>query len=77
MSLKLKITLRQLERLLYLQKLEVIERLSGNTYLYNTETTESHAKSLPVDKEKMKEVGLKAKYPEDFEVLKSYLTEEE
>lgn len=66
-------TIRDLETLLQDQKRKVIERIAGNSYLYNTESTPSHAKPLPIDKEKMKEIGMKAPFPEEFNTLKKYI----
>lgn len=63
----------QLEMLLIEQKEKVIEQLAGNSYLYNNESTDAHQKSLPIDKHKMKKVGLDAPFPNEFNTLKKYL----
>lgn len=71
--MELKLTIEDLERLLNEQKRIVIEKLSGHTYYYNNESTESVAKDLPINKTKFSEVGMQAKFPSDFETLKRYV----
>ncbi len=58
MSIKLEISIPELESLLNQQKTLVIERLSQQTHVYNTESTDSHYKPLPIDKDKMKKYGM-------------------
>ena len=70
---QIKITIQQLEYLLNQQKEIVIEKLRGCSYLYNKESTDSNAKSLPIDEAKFKNEGLKAAYPTDFNVLKRHV----
>ena len=69
---KIKMTLEDLRYLLDQQKRLTIERLRGDSYLYNKESTAGSFISLPINEEKMLEVGLKSKYPNDYEVLKKY-----
>lgn len=66
-------TIQQLEILLNDQKRIVIERLLNGTGYYNTESTAGVYKTLPIDKEKFTEQGLKASYPDEFNVLKKYV----
>lgn len=68
----MEISLEQLELLLKEQKRLVIEKLSQHTYMYNTESTDSHTKSLPIDKEKFMEIGMKTELPRDIQILKNY-----
>lgn len=72
--MKINMTLEQLERLLNAQKELVIIYLSSNTSSYNAESTDGCLKSLPINEFKMKEIGMKAKFPEEFNTLKKYLT---
>lgn len=73
--MKFQITLQQLENLLTEQKKITIERCMSHSYCYNTESTEGNLKTLPIDKDKFIENGLKASYPKDFEILKKYISE--
>lgn len=73
MEAEIKITITQLEYLLDQQKEITIERCMQNTSFYNSESTEGHMKSLPIDKEKFVKNGLTANYPHDFTVLKKYI----
>ena len=66
-------TLNDLRNLLDQQIKLTIHKLKSDNYLYNKETTEGHMKTLPIDEEKMFEVGGKTEYPNDYEVLKKYL----
>lgn len=75
--MKIKITLRQLEILLQQQKEIVSAHIAGNSYQYNTESTDGHLKTLPIDKDKMKRVGMSASFPDDFCVLKNYIQDTE
>ena len=68
----MEITIEQLERLLQEQKRITIEKLLGSTTYYNSENTDSVLKSLPIDKEKFIELGMKARFPDDIETLKRY-----
>lgn len=68
----MEISLDQLEHLLKEQKRLVIEKLSQHTHMYNTESTDSHTKSLPIDKEKFMEIGMKSEFPRDIQILKNY-----
>lgn len=70
--MKLEFTIEELELLLKQQKEKVIDSLMSSTYMYNTESTEGNLKSLPIDKEKMREVGMEASYPRDFKILKRH-----
>lgn len=67
------ITISQLESLLNQQKTIVLKRLLDGTSYYNSESTPSHGKSLPIDKDKFMEFGEKADYPDDLNTLKKYL----
>lgn len=73
--MRIKITLRELEILLQEQKRNVIDRISVNSYMYNTESTDAHARPLPIDKDKMKKVGMDASFPEEFNILKKYIVD--
>jgi len=75
--MKLKITLRELESLLQQQKIKVAERIANNSYLYNTTNTPGVSNTLPIDKEKMKQIGMESPFPEDFNVLKRFITDDE
>ncbi len=70
---KIEMTIEQLERMLNEQKRITVEKCLGHNYCYNTESTEGHLKTLPIDEQKFKEQGMKAGYPNDFEVLKRYI----
>jgi hypothetical protein len=70
---ELKITVKQLESLLFEQKIKVIEKLLGQTGYYNSESDAGNYRSLPIDKDKFKETGLAASFPEDLNVLKKYV----
>lgn len=74
--MRINITLRQLEILLQDQKEKVIQHLAGNTYLYNPQSTDGSYKSIEINKDRFKEVGLKAEYPDEFKVLKKYIVDE-
>lgn len=74
--MRIKITLRELESLLQQQKERVAERIANNSYLYNTTNTPGSSNSLPVDKDKMKKIGMEAPFPEDFNVLKRFVTDD-
>lgn len=73
MSTKLSMTIDQLQDLLTEQKRLVVERLQHNTYQYNAESTDDHAKSLKINREKMQKVGMEAGFPNTFTILKAYL----
>ncbi len=70
---KISMTINSLKNLLDQQKTLTIERLLGHNYLYNSESTDGHSKSLPIDKEKFMEVGHKAPYPPEYITLDKYL----
>lgn len=70
---KIEMTIEELERMLYEQKRITVERCLSHNYIYNTESTDGHLKTLPIDETKFKEHGMKAGYPNDFEVLKRYV----
>lgn len=70
-------TIRQLEILLDEQKRLVIDCLAGQSANYNTESTAGSYKSLPIDREKFKEAGMAARYPDDLRVLKQYIKHED
>lgn len=73
MSTKLSMTIDQLQDLLTEQKRLVVERLEHNTYQYNAESTNDHSKSLKIDREKMQKIGMEARFPDTFTILKAYL----
>ncbi len=73
MSVKLSMTLDQLQELLTEQKRLVVDRLEHNTYQYNAESTDDHSKSLKIDREKMQKIGMEARFPDAFLTLKAYL----
>ena len=66
------ITLYQLKNLLDKQKELTIELLRSSSHYYNTESTEGHSKSLPIDKELFYELGMKARYPADIDIIEKY-----
>lgn len=70
---KIEMTLEQLKSLLNEQKRITIEKCLGHNYFYNKESTEGHAKTLPIDEDKFRKQGMEAEYPNDFKVLKKYL----
>lgn len=70
---KIELTIKELESMLTEQKLIMIERLAGGSGYYNTETTEGYHIPLTIDKEKFKEQGLTARFPNEFNVLKKYI----
>lgn len=72
--MKVSLTIEQLEKLLIQQKENVIENLAHNTTSYNSENTASNVACLPIDKDKFRNLGLKSRFPNDFDVLKRYLT---
>lgn len=74
MSTKISMTLDQLQHLLTEQKRLVVERLQHNTYQYNAESTPNQSYSLKIDKEKMQEIGMAARFPDEFNTLKTYLS---
>ncbi len=71
--MEIKITMQELENMLHDQKRLVIERLSSNTHLFNTESTAVAAKPLPLDKERFSIEGFKTAYPNEFNTLKKYV----
>ena len=66
-------TVEELEYLLYEQKRLAVEQCLSHSYLYNKESDEGHARPLPIDEEKFKQHGMKARFPNDFMVLKKYV----
>ena len=70
---KIEMTVSELENLLHEQKRLTVEKCLSHNYIYNKESTEGHAKSLPIDEQKFKEWGMKASYPNDFNVLKKFV----
>ena len=68
----MEISIEQLEYLLREQKRLTIDQLLGSTTYYNSENTIGVLKSLPIDKDKFTELGMKAKLPNDIEILKRY-----
>lgn len=72
---KITMTLEQLRQLLLEQKKLTIEYLRSNSYQYNTNSTDDHSHSLPIDRDKMMEVGMKARFPDAYNTLKAYLPE--
>lgn len=73
MNTEIKVTVQQLQSLLDQQKENVIEILLGNTGFYNPESTTANYVKLAIDKEKFKQLGLEARFPDDFAVLKRYI----
>lgn len=70
---EIKITIEQLERLLNQQKELVIERLVGQSGYYNLESDNGNYRTLPIDKVKFKEYGMRTSFPDDLIILKKYL----
>jgi hypothetical protein len=73
MEKEIKITLEDLERMLNRQKEIVIEKLSDHTSYWNGDSTESHYRSVNINKEKFSKQGMTSRFPEDFNVLKKYI----
>ena len=70
----IKITIQQLEILLCEQKLIVIEKLLSGTGYFNTESDASSYRTIDtIDKQKFKETGMDARFPDDLITLKKYL----
>jgi hypothetical protein len=71
----IKISIEDLKSLLVQQKTLVVEKLLSQTYSYNTESSDSHLKSISnIDRSKFLEVAISSKFPTDFEVLNKYLS---
>lgn len=70
---KIEMTVQELESLLHEQKRITVEKCLSHNYIYNKESADGCAKSLPIDEEKFKEWGMKANYPNDFNVLKKFV----
>lgn len=73
-EMKITMELRDLKELLHEQKLLVIKKLLSETYSYNSESTDGHLKSLLIDEDKFRKVGLSAKYSNDLLILEKYLS---
>jgi len=73
MDQKINITIKQLGTLLNQQKHKTIDALLSQTSVYNPESTHGHLKSLKIDKEKFEDVGMRASFPNDYEVLLKYI----
>jgi hypothetical protein len=71
--MKIEIELEDLKKLLKEQIKLTAERLLDGTYQYNTESTESHLKTLPIDKNKFITKAMGTKFPDDILVLNKYL----
>lgn len=71
--MKISITISRLERLLYEQKERVINQLYSHSYVYNNKSDEGHARSLDIDEDKMRKLGMKTEYPSEFDTLKKYV----
>ena len=67
-------TLNDLRDLLDEQIQLTINKLKSESYIYNKESTMGSSKSLPIDEDKMFKVGRETKYPNEYNVLKKYLT---
>lgn len=75
METKISISLNDLKRMLDQQKEIVIDTLLGQTYTYNKESIDGELKSMQnIDKDKFRKLGSQARYPDDFNVLKKFLT---
>jgi hypothetical protein len=72
--MKIELTIHQLEALLNEQKSITIEKFMEHSYNYNLESTEGNLKTLPIDKDKFTQQGMKARFPNDFEILKKYIS---
>lgn len=70
---KITMDIQDLESLLNQQKRIVIERLLGSTSAYNPESNDGHSKSMNIKKEVFEELGMTARYPQEFQTLKKYL----
>jgi len=71
----MKITVQQLRSLLNQQKELVIDKLASGGSYYNSENTQGMSKSLPIDKGLFYELGMKAPFPKDLEILEKYSVE--
>lgn len=70
---KIEMTIAQLEQMLIEQKLITVEQCLSNSHIYNKESTGACSFPLPIDDLKFKENGMKADYPNEFNVLKKYI----
>ncbi len=70
---KIEITIQDLEYMLREQKRITVEKCLSHSYIYNKESTDGNAVSLPIDEEKFKKWGMEARYPDDFNVLKRFV----
>ena len=68
------LSIEELEWLLKDQIGLTVEKCLSNTSYYNLESTEGVSKSLPIDKDKFRQEGLKTQFPNDFKILKKYLS---
>ena len=73
MENKISITIYELEALLNEQKKIVIENLVSASSYYNSTNTSGSVSSLPIDKEKFYSLGMKSRFPNEFNVLQKYL----
>lgn len=71
---KISISIDDLERLLRMQKESVIKKLNQHTYYWNADSIEGKLIPVNINLDKFKEQGMSAEYPQEFEVLKKYLT---
>lgn len=70
---QIQMSVQELQSILDDQKRMVIEKLLIHSSYYNTESDASNYRTLPIDPDKFKDQGMKAGYPNDFEVLKKYV----
>lgn len=70
---ELKITISQLEDMLDRQKEAVIERLLGNSSSFNAKNDDGNTYAMDINKEAFRNLGMKANYPHDFNILKRYV----
>lgn len=70
---KIELTISELEVMLNEQKMIVIKKLAGQSGYYNKKTDSGNYRTLSIDNGKFEELGMKACYPDDFNVLKRYI----
>lgn len=71
--MQIELTLDQLKSLLDQQKQLTINTLLNCPSYYNKESTDGYSKSLPIDKENFRNLGMRADYPPDIDVLTRYI----
>lgn len=73
--MKINLTIEELEFLLDEQRKLTIEKCMSNTSYYNAKSTDGQSFTLDIDADKFRKNGMETRYPEDFRILKKYLSE--